>query len=82
MSEMVERVARALNDLAYSRQEASWSQDRWLLFVPHARAAIAAMRDPTPEMIQAALDAAVDADCQHDPTPDLYWRAMIDKAGA
>jgi len=39
-----------------------------------ARATIAAMREPTDTVSEAALDIGPDRD------PDAYWRAMIDAA--
>jgi len=61
---MIERVARAI-----SRAEAS--DIMWEAFVPEARAAIAAMREPTEEMCGAGF---------HDANYMAIWQAMIDAA--
>ena len=79
MSEMVERVARAL----YFSYHPGAPSDIWeevqplyrLLCIDSARASIAAMREPTPEMFIATGDALV-------PSGDAAacWKAMIDEA--
>ena len=61
MSEMVDRVARAISI------ECGWGDDDndrnldgivvWRTCLPEARAAIEAMREPTREMLNAAVDA-------------------------
>ena len=61
---MIERVARAI-----SRAEAS--DIMWEAFVPEARAAIAAMREPTEEMWRA-LHAGMNE--------RQVWQAMINAA--
>ncbi len=58
MSEMIERVARALS-IADGMQPEAHSNDgdelpMWTLYVKDARAAIEAMREPTPEMMLSA----------------------------
>lgn len=68
MSEMVERVARAI------AEDQDGMEDYWDAYVNAARAAIAAMREPTDKMIEASLD---DAWTAH--TRQLYQR-MIDAA--
>ncbi len=65
-SPMIERVARAL--------AASLHGDDWRAFVPAARAAVTAMREPTPAMLDAALPEL--PDCGFLPDD---WRAMIDQ---
>lgn len=93
MSEMIERVARAIlraehggvdADACYGYNSAGefvpggeggkTKPHAWMWFKNHARAAIAAMREPTKAMLTAA-DPIEDPD-RHD---DL-WRAMIDAA--
>ncbi|MCJ2088475.1 hypothetical protein MKK88_21185 [Methylobacterium sp. E-005] len=49
VSEMVERIARALHDLAYGTEEG------WEDWIPEAKTALDAMREPTAEMIAAYL---------------------------
>ena len=62
---MIERVARAL--------AASLGGDDWRAFVPAARAAVSAMREPTMGMLDAALPDMPDWGYLPDD-----WRAMID----
>lgn len=64
-SPMIERVARAL--------AAELNSDDWRALVDAARAAVLAMREPTPGMLDAALPDLPD----YGYLPD-DWRAMID----
>lgn len=66
-SPMIERVARAL--------AANLGGDDWRRFVDAARAAVAAMREPTPDMLDAATPGLPDWGYLEDD-----WRAMIDHA--
>jgi hypothetical protein len=66
MSEMVERVAKAI------RAQANGFAVGWEREIDAARAAIAAMREPTSEMEDAADDVS--------GTSQLAYRAMIDAA--
>jgi hypothetical protein len=53
--EMVEKVARALCRLDGHPENATMDgKPLWRDYEPEARAAIAAMREPTPEMLEAA----------------------------
>lgn len=84
MSEMVERVARAIHNAKpgnawdWLREYAKGGDqtakgiidDRML----EARAAIEAMREPTEDMSVAALDCGPDRDAV------TYWKVMIDAA--
>jgi hypothetical protein len=94
MSEMVERVARALHaqyhgammaggaaetaEVAWKRADASGDHDQWRA---EARAAIEAMREPTDAMIEAAVTADA-AEPIHFGAHEAIamWRAMIDAA--
>ena len=71
---MIERVARAIRDLANSKYGFYVDIDASLEL---ARAAIAAMRKPTPEMLEAGRSGSIDAD--HAPTSNA-WACMIDEA--
>lgn len=71
---MVERVARAIGK-TYSRQAQTF--DGWL---PHARAAIAAMREPTEGMIKAARDPRTANGSPVSKGVHDTWQAMIDAA--
>lgn len=62
---MIERVARALAE--------SLGGDDWRAFTDAARTAVAAMREPTPEMLEAALPDMPDWGYLPED-----WRAMID----
>lgn len=64
-SSMTERVARAI--------AATLGEEDWRPFVAAARAAVRAMREPTPEMLEAALPDSPDWGFLPDD-----WRAMID----
>jgi hypothetical protein len=64
MSEMVERVARAI---AYSETA---DPEMWSAFVEVASAAIEAMREPTEAMVERAVSIK----------NDYGWRSMIDEA--
>lgn len=85
MSEtMVERVARRLHAAHYERGRGlapDWSaltrheQEMWMF---SARAALAAMREPTEGMVAAGWPHTADP-CWRDHVADA-WRAMIDKA--
>lgn len=62
---MIEEVARAIAK--------SLGGGDWRVFVPAARAAVAAMREPTADMLDAAIPDA--PDWGYLPKD---WRAMID----
>lgn len=62
---MTERVARAIAH--------SLGSEDWRSYVMAARAAVLAMREPTPDMIEAALPDLPDWGYLPDD-----WRAMID----
>jgi hypothetical protein len=65
MSEMIERVARAIKDEFYRAPTSTWNGC--------ARAAIEAMRGPTPDMVAAiGFPAGLEG--------LRCWRAMIDAA--
>jgi hypothetical protein len=80
MSEMIERVARAIY-LVQAKAD-GWDDEQsfdlqvdmhWENCIPHARAAIAAMREPTEGMIAAWCAVGIDQD------PRDYWAAGIDE---
>lgn len=87
MSEMVERVARALHRAHYERGRKLYPEgsfealDRFEreMWIFSARAAIAEMRDPTVEMVRGAT---IDPLGKY-VTPNhaaLVWQLMIDEA--
>ena len=81
--DMVERVARAMVE---SRNLPDGCEINWAAFYRDARAAIAAMREPTPEMVRAG-DAGID-ECYNTgygtqdivPSAETVWENMIDAA--
>lgn len=79
MSEMVERVARAICQPPVGDYSGDWRD-----FIPEARAAIEAMREPTEGMLEAGSDRLGDnADqlCDTDAGAALVtYHAMIDEA--
>lgn len=80
MNEMVERVARALWALEENTDCHEWeplSEFRKDATREKARAAISAMREPTDEMVDAALHATHPL---HGIDPASRWHAMIDAA--
>lgn len=83
MSEMVERVARAMDpmsakiaDMLISKGLKS-SDVLGILPMEKARAAIEAMREPTEAMVEYALDVRP---IMMPDTPRELWEAMIDAA--
>lgn len=83
MSEMVERVSRALCRLAFRSgdippHDVERQVDlNWHLFPEHARAALEAMREPTEDMFRGTMDLISG---QKPFSPIEYWHAMIDEA--
>lgn len=79
MSEsMVERVARALAEASLDREELPISAALLrVAYVPLARGAIAALREPTSEMCAAGADSADDLSHMGAQT---VWHAMCDAA--
>lgn len=78
MTSMVERVARAIcladglddglsNAFAVQKTDREWGE-----WVPLARAAIEAMREPTPEMVEAGAG-------YHEAWPFMIDAALVDK---
>lgn len=79
MTDMIERLARTLcldaGDNPDSAAPAHPSSVQfWQLYMPAARHFVEAMREPTPQMVNAAWDNAPIG--QFDP--DAAWRHMID----
>ncbi len=91
MSEMVERVVEALHA---SRKRRHYGEDaagdirppsarEREFYRDDVRAVIEAMREPTREMLNAAVDTGSHLNSDYYITPDSYeepWRAMIDAA--
>jgi len=80
MSEMIERVARAIcrrwHETDYEGENVDRLIDReWSAWKPIAIAAIAAMREPVPGMTDAGYVASDDLHTMYDA-----WQAMIDAA--
>lgn len=84
MSEMIERVARAIWDATPNHSPAKGNGDQaWRFFVDEARAAIEAMREPTSDMLRTA-DGVVLTDEELESGPyeltKAEYQSMIDKA--
>lgn len=80
-SEMVERVARSLYDKSPGFLTYADPMDRWLISCRMlARTAIAAMREPTAEMICAGGDACREHSRLYLHTATKVWLAMVDAA--
>lgn len=87
MSEMVERVARVLcakdccdpDEPEYGFLGGSVSGYAWQGYVPQARAAIAAMREPTIDMQVAGTEQWLCEAAMEERSP-ANWKAMIDAA--
>jgi len=83
--EMIERVARALCDdtLKRWRSPIGVQSEPWREFIPAARAAIEAMREPTDEMKKKGQIEFLGYNSDFDP-PSVplvnAWDAMIDAA--
>ena len=75
MSEMIERVARAL-----ATAEGENPNSTWMFYENKSRAAVEAMREPTEEM-KAAFDKDVDDWFDHQIHDDHHlYKCMIDAA--
>jgi hypothetical protein len=90
MSEMVERVARAICAKMFENPEVYWGlypipiavEQGWGEFVGEARAALEAMREPTEAMSARAASIesrGVDGE-PINPEADYAYRVMIDEA--
>jgi hypothetical protein len=78
MSEMVEKVAKAIKAEDFQSENLLTNTDCQRL----ARAAIAAMREPTEKMVEAVYAAAEGLGCvmYETPSPEQAWPTMIDAA--
>jgi hypothetical protein len=79
MSDFIERVSRALcesagHDPRGKQRVSSGDEENWTFFVHAALAALQAMREPTPTMIEAAREDILVADAS------AVWRTMITTA--
>jgi hypothetical protein len=68
MTDMVERVAQAIADKHFDTRTGAVG---WTAYIDDARAAIEAMREPTPKVIKAGIRVGAGA---------WMWRTMIDAA--
>ena len=84
MSEMVERIAKAMFQHANPHLDPDFilagnTDPDWKIFEWHARVAIAAMREPTEDMIESGFIKPPQWD--HDSATVLdVWQCMIDEA--
>ena len=93
MTDKIEKMARAMATITHispdTKQAAfmgsgsiplGYGPEYWRTFVPFCHAALEALREPTPEMIQAGwLPASSSSDANHDEIKAAY-KAMIDQA--
>lgn len=73
MSEMIERVARAICETT----SGTGDDHQWEMFVDEARAAIEAMREPTPQMVDSGM--ACEAGTFEEDIQRIF-KTMIDTA--
>jgi hypothetical protein len=81
MTDMIERVALAMQEACEGpagELEVGGYARPHECYVKSARAAIEAMREPTPDALRI-FEALVDSQC-HDQTLEDGWRMMIDAA--
>lgn len=74
MSEMVERVARAICK-AQNQTDRKWQE-----FLPEATSAIEAMREPTYAMAEAGEDSEKVGFAADSAPAELVWKVMVDAA--
>ena len=88
MSEMIERVAREICITSGHAPDAldprtfgpdNLLRPQWMNFVEQARAAIAAMREPTYEMVKSGVMKRLGVGTAADLV-EAEWRAMIDQS--
>lgn len=80
MSEMVERVAKAIGEEVYGWVDPVETPNTWRSSVSLARTAIAAMRVPDPAMVEGGYAASARCDCMRLHDFVEAWHAMIDAA--
>lgn len=82
MSELLERVARAIGEAYDGYADPVDTPNNWKAAIHAARLAVEAMREPSPEMTKAPHHEAdaCDAQYQRDDAFAEAWRAMIDAA--
>jgi hypothetical protein len=88
MTDMIERVAKAIDadrrGWALVPPEGATDENRWKTYTPIARAAIAAMRDCTPEMLDAGSAAHPAGGYRRETLLndiiECEWVAMVDAA--
>ena len=86
--DVVERVARAIcramwGDDCPLMTAAAFEEEHWSQTLAEARAAIAAMREPTEAMVAAATHGPPSGPVLHPASvraPRAVWRAMVDAA--
>jgi hypothetical protein len=85
MTQMIERVARAICASGVCIDPDSYDVDRyWRRWIPEARAAISAMREPTPAMLDTFVSRALQVSVSGEGGWTQYaigqWQQMIDAA--
>ena len=80
MSEMIERVARALEEVALHQSGLQYDCiPTWAPYRPAARTVILAMRKPTEAMVEAGRNTLLDHNENADALP-FAWDRMIEEA--
>lgn len=79
MDSMIEKVAKAMAEpyMWVARTPAALKREPWREFIPAARAAIEAMREPTEAMVQAGESQMEPTDDRHHIVSNV-WQSMID----
>lgn len=53
MTDMIEKMARAIAEVEDYYQQTDDADDVWKTYIPHAKAALSALEDPSDEMVEA-----------------------------
>lgn len=75
---MVDRVARAINSTAYATHEESWAKDKWPIFQPTARRAIAAALTLNDAEIDRITDLLMNHGCGDSDQCEKTARAIVE----
>jgi hypothetical protein len=53
MTDMIEKMARAIAEVEDYYQQTADADDVWKTYIPHAKAVLSALEDPSEEMVEA-----------------------------
>ena len=87
MTDMIEKIARAMAEVEDYYQQTDDAEDVWRTYIPHAKAALTALEQPSQEVIDAMASAvwSVDTDEEYrarDPDGWVNWRDEAEAAHA